>query len=133
MRRVLSLDCAHRSLAYCYVEILGTRISDIKIISANVIDVLLGKNMKQVAGCLRFRYLKRALDAINFQLPNNCIVLIEQQPGTKNFQSKKIEAALCMYFADYEVHLINAKSKNRINLMPGFTLEWRTAFGCWNT
>ena len=135
---ILSWDCAHKSLAYCYIEIKNKSEDDdrkvINVLACDVVDILSGSSVKEVdpiqKAILFKKHLKAILDSINIDPSTR--ILIEDQPSRVGFNktnaaSQSIANFLVYSFCDnFEVILVSPKLKQNICLKKG--LEYLTIY-----
>lgn len=133
--RILSFDCANKSLAYFSAEFDPLYIAKYKQLRNNVlrenapieataklllflssqfaenikcgvVDVLDGKKVADTELIHRTKCLKKKLDEIVSIMPAPDLVLIEAQPPNKNHKSSIVQDQLCMYFIDRNIECV---------------------------
>jgi|SRR3989344_2538664 len=132
MKKILSLDCAHRTLGYTVADINDNFAADIsaadidtvaKILHSfiiirdiGVIDVI-GGRLKDIPRQDRIRAMISTLE----KFPPVDLVLVEEQPGMimqKRVSSESAQDIICTFYImrGIPVKLIPPAMKNRINL-----------------
>lgn len=140
--KILSFDCAIKSLALCHVEFksinemlknciklcnehegnlldllykLLSILHFTKFISYSVNDILSGKKEKSINEVNKIRKLNNFIDNIN--ITDVDLVLIEHQPNLINTKSSMVEHVLVTKYINRNVVTIKPQLKNTINLI----------------
>ena len=151
-KKVLSFDCANKSLAYCCATVdiemlrilfksintkpiaplkpiyqfspeliyeLSRRVKNIvQLHKCAVIDVIPDIKLDDTDKVLRTKCLRNVLNSIEFDLSIEDTILVENQPRNKNDKSTIVEHQLLMYYADYDIDVIDPKKKNMFSFDP---------------
>lgn len=134
--KLLSFDCANKSIAYAYMQIndLQQALTDlsvetveeiqknaIKIIKCDVVDMLNGVKLKDVNAVERSRALKCFLEKHiePLDIGPETLILIENQPysmgGFSNNASSAVASQLCFHFVGKNtIEFVSAKLKNKL-------------------
>lgn len=105
--KVLSFDCAYKSLGICCMEIKD----DIKILYLNVINVSDSKN--GIEQCTRD--LKNVLESLDSELDNLTNVLIEYQMSA-NIKSNRISSQILYHYTNKaDIKIIGPSLKNKVS------------------
>lgn len=86
----------------------------ITVMKSGVIDVMDGVKLNETSPVYRVKQLKKVLDTINAELKPGSLVMIEEQPQARNYKSSSVQDQIMMYYADYELMLMNPRLKNKI-------------------
>lgn len=120
-KKILSFDCAHRSLAWTYIVLhnksteLNILIDSIEYFECGSIDLLDGKKVKETSAIERTKKLHEFLKMFNQYIID--YVYIEYQMGP-NHKSKEVETGIMMHFAEKNLICAKPAFKNTIAFCP---------------
>lgn len=119
--RVLSFDCANRSLAVAELIHDPGETDPVKaltLVAVHVFDLCKGKKLKQTTKAERFKELRNILDT----LPTPDMVYIEYQMAP-NRQSGTVSDCIQFYYVNTPTRIVGGSKKNTIALANGLQIN----------